>query len=122
MCKKVELDLFLQVNNIDVAAVSETKLMPKVKFNLQGYKVYRLDRNRFGGGVLLLVNSSLRHDTFTLTPMTGLEATSLSSSPKQLQTELRLRLPSTNSQSITDGPRSHFRISRCSQPHRRPQQ
>ena len=65
------------MNNIDVAAVSETKLILKVKFNLQGYKVYRLDRNRNGGGVLLLVNSSLRHDTFPLPPMTGLEATAV---------------------------------------------
>ena len=53
----------------------ETKLIPKNRFSISGFKVYRLDRNRFGGGVLLLVNYNLRHDSFPLPPTSRLEAT-----------------------------------------------
>jgi hypothetical protein len=73
--KKAEFELFLQANNIDVAAVCETKLLPKYRFTIPGFKVYRLDRNRFGGGLMLLVNTNLRHDTFPLPQMSGIEAT-----------------------------------------------
>jgi len=89
--KKAELQLFLQANNIDVAAVSETKLQPKNRFSIPGYKVYRLDRNRFGGGVMLLVNSNLHHDSFPLPPMTGLDATAVC---LQLQNHNKLILAS----------------------------
>ena len=75
--KKAELELFLRTNNIDVAAISETKLLPKHRFNIPGFQVYRSDRNQFGGGVLLLVNNNLRHDSFTLPPLPGLEATAV---------------------------------------------
>ena len=41
------------------------------------FKVYRSDRNQFGGGVMLLVNNNLRHDSFSLHPLSGLEATAI---------------------------------------------
>jgi hypothetical protein len=75
--KKAELELFLQASNIDVAAVCVKKLLPKYRFTIPGFKKYRLDRNRFGGGVMLLVNANLRHDTFLLPQMSGLEATTV---------------------------------------------
>jgi len=75
--KKAELELFLCTNNIDVAAISETKLHPKRRFTIPGFKVYRPDRNQFGGGVMLLVNNNLRHDPFSLPPLSGLEATAI---------------------------------------------
>jgi exonuclease III len=53
--KKAELEIFLQTNSIDIAAICETKLLPKYKFNIPGYKAYRSDRNQFRGGVMLLV-------------------------------------------------------------------
>lgn len=64
--KKAELELLLRANNIDVVAISKTKLLPKYKISVPGYKGYRSDRNQFGGGVLLLVNANLRHDAVTL--------------------------------------------------------
>jgi len=44
---------------------------------MPGFKVYRSDRNHFGGGVMLLVNNNLRHDSFSLPHLTGLEATAV---------------------------------------------
>ena len=75
--KKAELELFLRTNNIDVAAISETKLHPKRIFTMPGFKVYRSDRNQFGGGVMLLVNNNLRHDSFSLPRLSGLEVTAI---------------------------------------------
>jgi len=72
-CKKPELQLFLQTNNTDVAAICGTKLITTNRFSMPGFKVYRIDRNRFGEGVLVLVNSNLSHDSFPLPPMSGLE-------------------------------------------------
>jgi hypothetical protein len=72
--KKAKLDLLLRTNNTDVVAISESKLLPKYKFSIPGYKVYRSNRNQFGGGVMLLINAHLCHDMFTLPPLTGLEA------------------------------------------------
>jgi hypothetical protein len=65
--KEAELELFLRTNNINVAAISESKLHPKSIFTMPGFKLYRSDRNQFGGGVMLLVNNNLRYDSFSLT-------------------------------------------------------
>ena len=43
---------------------------------MPGFKVYRSDR-KFGGGVMLLVNNQLLHDSFPLPPLSGLEATAI---------------------------------------------
>ena len=40
--KKSELANFLLINNIDVAANSETKLHPKQRYAMHGYCVYRI--------------------------------------------------------------------------------
>jgi hypothetical protein len=77
LAKEAELEPFLRVNNIDVATISETKLLSKHKFTTPGFKVYRSDRNQFGGGVMLLVNNNLRHDSFSLPPLSGLKATAI---------------------------------------------
>ena len=90
--KKAELDLFLNVNKIDIAAISETKLLPKTRFTMPGYTVYRKDRNQFGGGVMLLINNKLRHDQFSLPNLAGLEATAIS---LHLQNQGRLLFVST---------------------------
>jgi hypothetical protein len=66
--EKAELEIFLQTNAIDIAAICETKLLPKYKFNTPGYKAYRSDRNEFGRGVMFLVVNDLRHDSLTLPP------------------------------------------------------
>ena len=55
--KKAELDMFLRINKIDIAAVSETKLSPNRRFSIPGYTTVRMDRNQFGGGTMLLINN-----------------------------------------------------------------
>ena len=61
------------INNLDIAAISETMLAPKHRFSLPGYRVYRVDRNQFGGGVMLLVKNNARHDQFLLPNVVNLE-------------------------------------------------
>jgi hypothetical protein len=72
--KKQELECFLYTNKIDIAAINENKLLPKNRFSIPGYSVYRLDRNKFGGGVMLITNNNIRHDHFALPNMDRLEA------------------------------------------------
>jgi exonuclease III len=71
--KKAELEIFLHANSIDVAGISDTKLLPKRKFSISGYKTYRSDRTQFGGGVMLLVANDLQHDALTLPPYKALK-------------------------------------------------
>jgi hypothetical protein len=75
--KKAELDLFLHVNKIDIAATSETKPSPNRRFSIPGYTAVRLDRNQFGGGMMLIISNKIRHDQYHLPNHTGLEATCL---------------------------------------------
>jgi hypothetical protein len=73
--RKQKLTSFLNVNNIDIAAISETKLLPKHRFSIPGYKIYRIDRNQFGGEIMLITNNNVRHDQFSLPYLVGIEAT-----------------------------------------------
>jgi exonuclease III len=75
--KKAELALFLNVNKKDIAAISETKLLPKYIFTIPDYTIYRSDRNQFGGGVMLIINNNLCHYQFYLPNLVGLEATTI---------------------------------------------
>ena len=46
----------------DVFLVSESKLdhtFPSNQFRINGYKIFRLDRNRFGGGLILYINKNI---------------------------------------------------------------
>lgn len=63
------LSLFLQLNNIDILAISETHLdsfIDNSEVHIGGFSIYRHDRNRFGGGVAILIRDhfpvKLRHD------------------------------------------------------------
>ena len=45
--------------HIDICLVAETKLdnsFPNQQFNISGYKLYRRDRNIFGGGLIFYIN------------------------------------------------------------------
>ena len=49
-------------NNFDIFLISETKIddsFPANQFKIQGFNQYRLDRNCFGGGLLLYIKSSI---------------------------------------------------------------
>jgi exonuclease III len=72
---KAELHMFLLVNTIDIAAISETKLSRNRRFSIPGYTTVQSDRNQFGGGVMLLINNKIRHDHYHLPHLTGPEAT-----------------------------------------------
>ena len=42
--------------------ISETKIdnsFPKMQFHIEGYCIYRLDRNKYGGGVLEYVQEDI---------------------------------------------------------------
>ena len=46
----------------DVFLVSESKLdhtFPSNQFRINGYKIFRLDSNRFGGGLILYINKNI---------------------------------------------------------------
>lgn len=63
ICNKLlELQLFISVHNPVVLGLCETHAdpdMPDSLFCCSGYKIFRKDRNRFGGGVALLVHQDL---------------------------------------------------------------
>ena len=57
-------------NNPDIFAVTETFLDPNVadfEIDINGYIVYRHDRNRHGGGVALYIKSSIPHNIIKIT-------------------------------------------------------
>ena len=48
--------------NFDVLMITETKLddsFPTMQFNIEGYYTFRLDRNEYGGGILLYVRDDI---------------------------------------------------------------
>ena len=48
--------------NLDILVITETKLdstFPVTQFLIEGYKSYRLDRNRHGGGILVYVREDI---------------------------------------------------------------
>ena len=47
---------------VDVLMITETKLddsFPTMQFNIEGYHTFRLDRNEYGGGILLYVRDDI---------------------------------------------------------------
>ena len=50
---------FICNKNIDVMAICETKISEKINLSMQGYNIIRKDRNRHGGGVLLIIKNFL---------------------------------------------------------------
>ena len=56
-------------NNIDVCLISETKVdesFPNQQFKINGYKVFRKDRDRFGGGLMFYVNEQIPSKVLSL--------------------------------------------------------
>ena len=61
------------MNNLDIEAISETKLTPQHKLSMPCYCVYHADWNQFGGGVMLLVKNNVHHDQFVFPNFVNLE-------------------------------------------------
>ena len=50
------------IKDFDIFLISESKLdstFPNSQFKITGFKIFRYDRNRFGGGLLLYVNEKI---------------------------------------------------------------
>lgn len=75
--KTSELIDFIIKNNIDFAAICETHLSTKVKFKVKGYIVYRFDRNRYGGGVALIVRENIQHYQIIVPSLVSAEAVAI---------------------------------------------
>lgn len=73
--QKLELELLLNVNDIDICCLCETKLKPHHKtFTIPGYVTYRSDRiHSTGGGTAVLIKKSLSHSQILLPPLNSLE-------------------------------------------------
>jgi hypothetical protein len=80
---------------------------------MPGFQVYRSDRNQFDGEVMLLVKNNLRHDSFSLPPTSGLEATAVR---PQLHNHNQLLFVSACHHHCPDGPRRHLLITRHHSP------
>jgi hypothetical protein len=58
--KMSEVEMML--NNLDILGLSETKIdesFPDAQFNVNGYNLFRQDRNAFGGGLMFYVTNTI---------------------------------------------------------------
>ena len=81
---KNELDIILHDNDIDIIGLSETRLDKNVqncKLLIEGYKIFRNDRDANGGGVAIYVRDSIPEPTIEL-KSDKLELLSLRIKPK----------------------------------------
>ena len=59
----------LMKNKIDICLISETKVdesFPNQQFKINGYKMFRKDRDRFGGGLMFYVNEQIPSKVLSL--------------------------------------------------------
>ena len=54
-----EVENFIVQHKIDIMAIAETKLAEDIKLSIQGFEILRKDRDRQGGGVLLICRNNL---------------------------------------------------------------
>lgn len=74
--KKLELQEFIEENNVDIVLLSETWLHNGLQLKIPNYKIYRNDRqNRPGGGTAILIKSKIKHDLFSTPDLVHLECT-----------------------------------------------
>ncbi|XP_035688766.1 uncharacterized protein LOC118424326 [Branchiostoma floridae] len=72
-----QLRVLMTSNNIDVMTLSETHLddtISDAELHIAGYYLYRLDRNRSGGGVAIYVSEAFTHSRRSDLQQPGLEA------------------------------------------------
>ena len=56
-------------NKIDICLISETRVdesFPNEQFKINGYKMFRKDRDRFGGGLMFYVNEQISSKVLSL--------------------------------------------------------
>lgn len=74
--KKSTVIEFLSRHKIDIACITETHLKNTDTFKINGFNVYRTDRNSIhsSGGVAILIKKNIKHHQSTLPDMINLEA------------------------------------------------
>ena len=75
-----ELRILMADQRLDILSINETRLDPSIKdeaIKLNGYKIIRRDRNRFGGGVALFIRNSININLRSDLSTAKLEAISL---------------------------------------------
>ena len=95
---KDELRITLNDNEIDAVGLNETRLDAKIddrEFMIEGYKIFRKDRNRHGDGVAIYVKDCL--DVIQVEQQMGnLELLSIEIKPKSQSLFSGLMVPASN--------------------------
>jgi len=81
---------FLTRHKIDIACITETHLKNHETFKLNGYNIYRKDRDHIhsSGGVPILIKKNIKHYQSTTPNMISLEATSITISTNKHQIKI----------------------------------
>ena len=61
------------ITNFDIFLISESKIdsiFPNMQFKINGYKLFRCDRNRFGWGLMLYLNEEIPLNNHPIVPNT----------------------------------------------------
>jgi exonuclease III len=66
LSKQVQLEQLLERKCVDICLLNETFLKDHHKMSMTNFKIYRNDRERFGGGVAILIRNTIEH---TLLPI-----------------------------------------------------
>ncbi|KAH1029335.1 hypothetical protein HUJ05_002594 [Dendroctonus ponderosae] len=75
---RFEFEGYLRKNDVDIAFLQETFLQPQTQYRLNNYKIYRNDcPNNKGGGIVIVIKSSLAHSQTPPTTNTVIEHTSI---------------------------------------------
>lgn len=74
--KKSTVIEFLSCHKIDIACITETHLKNTDSFKINGYNIYRTDRDSIhsSGGVAILIKKSIKHHQATIPKMINLKA------------------------------------------------
>ena len=88
--KKSSLMEFLTRHKIDIACITETHLKNHETFKLNGYNIYRKDRNHIhsSGGVAILIKKNIKHYQSITPNMISLEAISITISTNKHQIKI----------------------------------
>lgn len=79
LVKRANFEHFIKCNNPDIILVTETKLNPRHKLNLQNYNIIRKDRviNKGGGGTCILVKTCHKIEELNLPVFNSFEVTGI---------------------------------------------
>lgn len=61
LAKQNQLIQFITSNNIEIVLLAETFFENNTSFNINGFCIYRKDRDSFGGGVAIAVKNNIAH-------------------------------------------------------------